>query len=35
MAMENGIPGETYYVGTGVSTEFNKIFQIVKGGDEL
>jgi len=30
MAMENGIPGETYNVGTGVSTEFNEIFQIVK-----
>jgi len=30
MAMENGIPGETYNVGTGVSTEFNEIFQIAK-----
>ena len=30
MAMENGVPGETYNVGTGVSTEFNEIFQIVK-----
>jgi len=30
MAMEKGVPGETYNVGTGVSTEFNEIFQIVK-----
>ena len=30
MAIENGVPGETYDVGTGVSTEFNEIFKIIK-----
>jgi len=35
MAMKNGVPGEAYNIGTGVSTEFNMIFRINKGGDEL
>jgi len=30
MAIENGVPGETYNVGTGVSTEFNEIFKIIR-----
>ena len=30
MAIKNGVPGETYNVGTGVFTEFNRIFQIIK-----
>lgn len=30
LAMEKGIPGEVYNVGTGKSTDFNTIFKIVK-----
>jgi len=30
LAMLNGIPGESYNVGTGVSVEFNEIFRIIK-----
>ena len=30
LAMKNGIPGESYNVGTGKSTDFNAAFQIVK-----
>ena len=30
LAMKNGIPGESYNVGTGKTTDFNTIFHIVK-----
>ena len=30
LAMENGVSGEAYNVGTGTSTEFNQIFLIIK-----
>ncbi|MEM0135238.1 MAG: NAD-dependent epimerase/dehydratase family protein [Thermoplasmatales archaeon] len=30
LAMEHGIPGEAYNIGTGVTTTFNGIYQIVK-----
>lgn len=30
LAMEHGIPGEAYNIGTGVTTTFNDIFKIVK-----
>jgi len=30
MAMKKGVSGEAYNIGTGVSTEFNTIFQIIK-----
>ena len=30
LAMKNGTPGEAYNVGTGKSTDFNTVFQIVK-----
>jgi len=30
LAMENGLSGESYNVGTGISTEFNEIFRIIK-----
>ena len=33
LAMENGKPGEAYNIGTGVSTDFNKIYSIIK--DEM
>ena len=30
LAMENGKPGEAYNIGTGVSTDFNTIYSIIK-----
>lgn len=33
LAMENGKPGEAYNIGTGVSTDFNTIYSIIK--DEM
>ncbi len=33
LAMENGKPGEAYNIGTGMSTDFNKIYSIIK--DEM
>ena len=30
LAMENGVSGEAYNIGTGISTQFNEIFHIIK-----
>ncbi len=30
LAMDRGVPGEAYNVGTGISTSFNEVFRIIK-----